>query len=121
MPSATQQIGNRGESIAKSFLEKQGYRCLERQWRCRAGEIDLVMQERDELVFVEVKYRASNDYGHPEEMVDWKKARRLTKTAFHYLRSKNQDHSFWRFDTVAITGNAIDHDIVHLKDTIRDE
>lgn len=120
MPSPTQHVGNRGEALAKAFLEKQGYRMLDHQWRCRYGEIDLVMKEGDEIVFVEVKLRASNDYGHPEEMVSYSKAQKLSRTAKNYMYKKGLENTFWRFDTIAITGNMIDHEIVHFKDTIMD-
>jgi|CXWL01.1.fsa_nt_gi putative endonuclease len=121
MPSPQQFQGNRGEMIAKSYLEREGFRFLEHQWRCRYGEIDLIMKERDELVFVEVKWRTNNDYGNPEEMVTRSKARKLTKTAFNYLRTKTKEDVFWRFDTIAITGNAIDHEIMHFRDSIRND
>lgn len=121
MPSPKQQTGNRGELMAQQYLEKQGFRCLEKQWRTRYGEIDLIMMDRDELVFVEVKLRSTDLFGHPEEMISWRKARRLTKTALTYFSRYGNDRLFWRFDTVAITGKGDGYEIAHFKDTIRDD
>lgn len=121
MPSIKQQIGNRGEALAQDYLEKLGYRLLEKQWRTRYGEIDLIMRDGDEIVFVEVKLRSSSGYGRPEEMVSWDKAKRLSKTALYYMDRKHYTDIFWRFDTIAISIQGNDYEIFHLKDTIRED
>ena len=121
MPSPTQQTGRDGEALARTFLRKKGYRFVEQNWHCRWGELDLIMMDGSEFVFVEVKLRANMKYGAPEEMIDWKKRKRLQKSAFAYLRSKKKDDAFWRFDTVAITGNKSHYEIEHFQDTIRDD
>lgn len=119
MPSPTQKIGAQGEDMALKFLQQQGYRLLDRNFRTHYGELDLVMMDKDEIVFAEVKKRASNDYGYPEEMVNWKKKKHLLKTAHIYLDRKRLDEFFYRFDTIAISGVAPCYDIRHFKDTIR--
>jgi putative endonuclease len=119
MPSPLQQFGNHGEAIAREYLEKMGYVFLERHWHSRYGEIDLIMQEKDELVFVEVKLRTSTTFGVPEEMVSREKSKRISKTAYSYLENHNPRELFWRFDTIAITLQGSHYEIFHLKDTIR--
>jgi len=121
MPSVKQQSGKFGEEIAKIHLEDQGYIFLEQNWYCRYGEIDLIMRDDDELVFVEVKLRKNDDFGYPEEMITYQKRRKLQKSALSYIRKKKLDDFFWRFDAVAITGNKIDYNIQHFQDIIRDE
>jgi putative endonuclease len=121
MPSEKQQIGTRGELMAQKYLEEQGFRLLEKQWHSRYGEIDLIMMDRDELVFVEVKLRKTEFFGRPEEMVSRSKGQRLSKTALSYIESKELENVFWRFDTIAITLQRNHYEIFHLTDTIRED
>ncbi len=79
------QLGWRGEEAALAYLEKQGWKLLQRHFRTRQGEIDLVMQDGNTLVFVEVKTRRSRRYGAPEEAVTEQKLERLRTTAETYL------------------------------------
>ena len=90
MPSSLQQIGTQGEAIASVYLQEKGYLLLDHQWHCRFGELDLVMKDKEELVFVEVKMKADNRSGHPEEMVSITKERRLKKAAWAYLVKHQQ-------------------------------
>lgn len=115
MPSPTQIKGTEGETIALRYLEAKGYQYVTRHWHCRGGEIDLIMRDRDELVFVEVKMRANNAIGHPEEMVDWKKKKRLLHAANQYLQFNQEENDFWRIDIVAITGTS---DIAHFSNVV---
>ena len=119
MPSPKQIKGGLSESLARSFLEKQSYKFLDRNWHCRHGEIDLIMKDQDELVFVEVKMRASDEFGHPENMISYSKINKLKKTALTYIETRKFRKSFWRFDTIAITGNNLNYEIVHFRDSIR--
>lgn len=119
MPSALQSIGRRGEEKALHYLEKLGYRFVEHHWTCRFGEIDLIMKDGEELVFVEVKMRSSTTYGQPEDMISFGKKRRLLKTALCYIGDKGIEDRFWRFDTVAITIHGHREEIRHFTDTIR--
>ena len=84
-------------------LQAQGLRLLERNFRSRGGEIDLIMQQGDTLVFVEVRFRQSSDYGSPAETVTAAKQQRLINTASHYLQRRGRELPC-RFDIVAITG-----------------
>lgn len=97
-------IGHLGEELALAHLLAHGLTPLIRNYRCKMGELDLVMLEREILVLVEVRTRASNDYGGAAASVDWKKQRRLVLAAEH-LRMKRAELRRYpaRFDVVAIT------------------
>lgn len=96
------KLGNWGESVAATHLEAKGYRILQRNWRCARGEIDLVAQAGDVLVFVEVKTRRGRKSGTPEEGVTPRKAQRLLDLGQHYLYEHDLDDVEWRIDLVAV-------------------
>jgi len=96
------QLGNWGESVAATHLESKGYRILQRNWRCARGEIDLVAQAGEVLVFVEVKTRRGRKSGTPEEGVTPQKAQRLLELGQHYLYEHDLDDVEWRVDMVAV-------------------
>jgi len=96
-------FGRAGERLAAAQLESQGYRILETNFRCRYGEIDLVVEDAGgDLVFVEVKMRRGTAYGLPEEAVDLRKQRRLLQVAAYYLALHECAERSWRIDVVAI-------------------
>lgn len=104
----SRNVGADKERLACAYLDSRGLRLLERNYRCRRGEIDLVMREADTLVFVEVRFRASTRFGTPAETVDLKKQRRLAAAAAHYLQ-QNPNNLPCRFDVIALSGpNRID-------------
>ncbi len=117
-------LGQEGEDRAAKHLEKLGYKILERNYRSRAGEIDLIALHRGEVVFVEVKTRTNNAYGAPELAVNPQKQRRMINTALGYIRSKKLHQVPCRFDVVAISAakeqeveliqNAFEMDRTHL-------
>ena len=78
-------------------------RIVERNYHTRYGEVDLVVQDQDTLVFVEVKARRTASFGTPEESVTERKRERLARTAETYLQAHGLDQSNWRIDVVAIT------------------
>jgi len=91
-----------GEMLAEQFLTQRGFVVIERNFRCRSGEVDLIATERDALVFIEVKLRRSDAYGSPAEAVTYCKRQRLIRTARYYLaRSSHKDMPL-RFDVVSI-------------------
>lgn len=96
------QLGAWGESVAAHQLEAHGYTIVARNWRCRYGEIDLVAQAGDELVFVEVKTRRGRGFGTPEEGVSPHKLRKLFELGQHYLLAYDLDDVAWRVDMVAV-------------------
>lgn len=96
------RLGNWGESVAATYLEAQGYRILQRNWRCARGEIDLVAQAGEVLVFVEVKTRRGRGMGTPEEGVTPRKAQKLLELGQRYLLAHDLDEVEWRVDLVAV-------------------
>lgn len=79
-------LGRWGEALAADYLRRQGYAVLASGWRCRFGEIDLIVQDKAYLCFVEVKLRRSSAFGTAGEFVDWRKQQRLRTTATLYLQ-----------------------------------
>src|SRR3989338_2791101 len=96
------QSGNYGESLAVNFLKKRGYKILERNYRIRGGEIDIVAREGELLVFVEVKARWSHEYGLPSESITYWKIKALLKTAAFYCVKINWKDRPYRIDLVSI-------------------
>ncbi len=95
-------LGERGERLAEEYLIKKGWRLIARQFRAAPGEIDLIMEEGETVVFVEVKTRASSRYGSPFEAVDEVKQRHIVQTALCYLKQRGQLERRSRFDIVSI-------------------
>lgn len=100
--TARQKVGRLGEKVAREFLKKRGYRIRETGFRCRHGEIDIVAQRKDCLVFVEVRARCSPDFGTPEESLTQAKKRRIIASALAYTTSHENLPSLWRIDVVAL-------------------
>lgn len=98
-----QAIGQEGERLAAVHLEQQGYRILERNFRSKGGEVDLVARDRDgTIVFVEVKTRTSRSFGLPQQAVTARKQRQIAKGALTWLsRSRCHDQAA-RFDVIAV-------------------
>jgi len=88
--------------LAAEKLLSQGYRILERNFRCSYGEIDLVAEDADDLIFVEVKTRRGSAYGLPEEAVTVRKQRKLMQVAARYLDLHACAERSWRIDVVAV-------------------
>jgi len=103
--NARQLLGRKGEQMAADALCERGYRIVERNFRCRYGEIDLIAEERDDLVFVEVKTRRGSAFGRPEEAVTLTKRRKLAEVASYYLDLHAEGDRSWRIDVVAIDFN----------------
>lgn len=93
--------GIRGEDAAADFLYRKGLRLLERNYRCPAGEVDLIVEERGTIVFVEVKARSPESRFAPEEAVDGTKQERLRAAARYYLKAW-RDAGPLRFDIVSV-------------------
>ncbi|HLZ58493.1 MAG TPA: YraN family protein [Ktedonosporobacter sp.] len=99
---ARQGLGRTGERLAAEKLVSCGYHILERNFRCRYGEIDLVAEHNDDLVFVEVKTRRGEAYGRPEEAVTLRKQRKIIEVASYYLDLYACVDRSWRVDVVAV-------------------
>ena len=103
--SSTLESGNRGESEAVALLERRGYRIVERNFRCRLGELDIVARDGDILCFVEVRSRADASHGLAAETVDRKKQRKVSDVAMTYIALRDPVFKKSRFDVVSITGD----------------
>jgi putative endonuclease len=107
--NSRQRLGMLGEESAARFLAGQGMRILERGFRSPFGELDLVAQDGDSIVFVEVKARKSSRFGHPQEAVTWTKRSHMIKAALAYLKARRVTDRPIRFDVVAIEAGKLDH------------
>lgn len=100
----TQQLGVLAEQQACDYLLQQGLHLQTRNYRCLTGEIDLIMLDRTQVVFVEVRSRKSFAYGHPFETITWQKQQKIIKTARYYLATQGKyDKISSRFDVVAVS------------------
>jgi len=118
--TARRRLGTAGEGHARRSLEAQGYRFVASQWRGAACEIDLVMWDGDELVFVEVKTRRGEGSGRAAESVSDRQVRALVRAATTYieeLADTGQDEPVWRIDLVAVTldGSGRVADVMHIE------
>jgi putative endonuclease len=95
-------LGELGERWAREYLERNGYRIRETNFRCREGEIDIIAQHKDCLVFVEVRTKTGLGFGTPEESVTSAKQEKLVSVAMSYLQTHDDLPSEWRIDVVAI-------------------
>jgi putative endonuclease len=100
--STTTDLGARGERIAAAYLSDLGFRVLDRNWRCREGELDLVARDGDTLVFCEVKTRRGTGFGHPVEAVTATKQRRLRRLALRWLDAHDEHARDLRFDVIGV-------------------
>ena len=98
-------LGNTGESIATSYLQRKGYRIIERNFKARYGEIDIICIYQNTLVFVEVKTRIGQEFGLPEESVTPRKLREVVKTAQYYLAAHTGLPENLRIDVIGIELN----------------
>ena len=105
MQNNRQQFGKKSENLAAWYLEKNGYKIIEQNYRTALGEIDIIAKEKKTIVFVEVKSRQSIRYGNPKWAVTPKKQRKISMVALQYLKSIRQTDARARFDVVAITSN----------------
>jgi putative endonuclease len=97
-----QTLGKLGEDLAISYLEKKGYQIKERNFRVRAGEVDIVAVDHDVLVFVEVKARSGAGFGTPAEAVTLRKQQQIAKAALFYINKHDLHTSEARFDVVSV-------------------
>jgi putative endonuclease len=114
--AAKDELGKKGEALAADFLAEAGMQVVERNWRCSQGEIDLVVRDGDELVFVEVKTRSSLGYGHPLEAITVAKLARLRRLAGAWCAAHPGHHGLVRIDAVAVVAPVFGTVVVeHLK------
>ncbi|SMB93923.1 putative endonuclease [Desulfonispora thiosulfatigenes DSM 11270] len=98
-------LGMKGELIAIQELEKRGYKILARNFSCKIGEIDIIAKENETLVFIEVRSRNKDDFGLPQETINYKKQSKVRKVAEYFLVKNNLQNVECRFDAVGIVWN----------------
>lgn len=100
--------GSEYENLSCEFLNKNGLKILERNFRCRIGEIDIIAKDGDYYVFIEVKYRLSDEKGSPTEAVDLRKQKKICKVCDYYrLINSLGEFTPVRFDVISVTGSEI--------------
>ena len=103
MKTKQQIVGQMGEDLAVKFLKKKGYKIIERNFRAdRFGEIDIIVKDKDELVFVEVKTKTDEQFGSPEEEFTYQKKKKMYRAILNFLFKKYLTNQDWRADLIAI-------------------
>ena len=115
------KAGDQAEAQAARYLQQRGLRVLSRNYHCRAGEVDIVMQQDQVLVFVEVRYRRQDRHGSAAESITRSKQQKLIRAASHYLSRYRLHDRPCRFDVVAITGNGTNAGIRWIVDAFQQE
>lgn len=109
-----QDLGIAGEDTAQAYLRKQGFRIIERNWRYKSHELDIICRDKEELVFVEVRTRAANTMTAPKETITMRKQRSIIKAAQFYLAENPWDGPC-RFDVIAILANNQTFEVEHIR------
>lgn len=104
----TQHIGQQAEKQARDYLVKKGLQHIDSNYRCRYGEIDLIMQDKDIIVFIEVRFRKNSQFGGAAASVDVRKQHRIIATAQHFIQHQRHPANAYRFDVVAMNKNSLD-------------
>ena len=104
-PSQTKSpLGHAIETYAAEYLTQQGFELLHRNFSCRLGEIDLIGNHGDQLVFVEVRFKSNTQYGSPADSITYHKQRKIIRTARFFLGTRRQyANASCRFDFIAVT------------------
>ena len=111
----TKELGNLGERFALQFLQEKGLNVIQQNYRFQRNEVDIICEEKNYLIFVEVKTRQTAQIGPPWKAVTKQKQRQIIKCAHHYLVSKDQ-HKEARFDIVSIVHNSKGTFIEHIEE-----
>jgi len=109
------ELGKQGEKLAAEFLLKNGYQILEKNWRFKKAEVDIIATLNGVLAVIEVKTRSNNYFGNPQDFVNQKKIKLLVEAINEYVTSKDLDVEV-RFDIIAILKNKNNFEIEHLED-----
>ena len=112
------EIGKLGEDLATEYLKNKGYKIIERNFVAKQGEIDIVAQDKKELVFIEVKTRTNNLYGKPIDAVNQVKQKHLISAVKYYLYSKKLEDEFVRLDVIEVYFQNKFYKINHIKQII---
>ena len=111
------QLGKWGEELAAAYLREKGYVILERDWHSNHRDIDIIAQDKDCLVFIEVKARQNRMFAEPESAVNYQKLKNLRLAINHYIKYRQIDMP-WRFDVITVVGElgCKEPEIQHIED-----
>lgn len=112
------ETGKIGEDIVAKYLEQIGYEILQRNFECKIGEIDIIAKDKDEIVFIEVKTRASALYGLPKDAVDQTKKKHIYRSAEFYIYIKHLENQPVRIDVIEVYKKQGKFKIHHIKNAI---
>lgn len=112
------ELGSKGEDKAVAYLKSNGYEIVERNWRFKGYEIDIIAEDKEQIIFTEVKTRATNEWGNPEDAVGRQRMRRIINSASHYLKINRIDKPV-RFDIISIIWNEGKSELFHIEDAFR--
>lgn len=115
---AAVSIGNLGEEAAVKAIKKQGYKVIERNYRTKMGEIDIIARDGEYTCFIEVRLRKNNDFGSPADTIDINKQRKIIRTAQYYAVTKKIYDTSMRFDAVLINADAKGGKLTNIKTEI---
>ena len=115
MSKTRQLFGRDGERLAERYLQQKGYKIVERNYRCRGGEVDLIVLDHKVIVFVEVKTRADHQFGNPLEAVESRKQRKMIQAAEFFLNEKGLHNREARFDVVGISWSGPQPAVEHIE------
>ena len=114
--NARSHLGRNGEDVAAAHLRSHGYEILDRNFRCKAGEIDIVAERGGTLVFCEVKTRRTDRWGEPSEAVDFRKRARIRRLGAAWLAEHRTRHDSVRFDVISLVVSGGRHRLEHVQD-----
>ena len=106
MPSCAQIIGKLGEDAATTYLKEKSFVILDRNYRKKSAEIDIIAKDQDTIAFIEVKTRKSIRRGTPAESVNYTKQKKIISAALYYIRENNLENVRLRFDVVEVIDNS---------------
>lgn len=109
------QVGDKGEDTASDFLMNKGYKIIQRNYRCMYGEVDIIAEYDEAIIFVEVRTRRSNSFGTPQDSITPSKINKISKTALCYIQEKCFSDRSCRFDVIAITYSKGIQNITHIE------
>lgn len=112
------ETGKIGEDLVTKYLEQNGYKIIERNFECRQGEIDIIAQDKKEIVFIEVKTRSNKNYGKPKEAVDRNKKKHIYKTLEFYVYINHLENEAIRIDVIEVYKKQEKYIIHHIKNAI---
>jgi putative endonuclease len=119
MHKEAHNIGKETELFAQQYLIREGLVLITKNFRCRGGEIDLIMQDNKALVFIEVRFRRSATFGSAIESVTQQKQARIIHTAHFFLQQHPKQYQSYRFDVIAITPSGKKNEIQWIKDAFQ--